>query len=987
MTATMDRQQAVFTIPAGLSFVDVLAAGLLERTGGDAMALAAHVVLLPTRRACRSLREAFLRRAGGRPMLLPRMMPLGDLDEDELSLVGPEPIDLPPALSGLKRQLLLTRLILAMGDARGGSAPTPDQAVRLAAELGRLIDAVHTERLGFARLETLVPDDLSRHWQITLQFLEIVTDQWPIMLAEQGCIDAADRRNRILGAQAALWRAAPPAFPVIAAGSTGSVPATADLLAVIAGLPSGQVILPGLDTAMDAQSWQALEAAHPQYGLKRLLDRLGVEPGAVAPWSAARPPLPERTRLVSEAMRPAATTDRWRSLSPLDGNALDGVTRLDCPGPREEAGVIALMLREAAEFDGRTAALVTPDRTLARRVAAEMARWGIGIDDSAGHSLDLTAPGAFLLLTARMAADDFAPHAILAALKHPLAAGGQDAAAFRAMVRRLEHGVLRGPRPDAGLAGLRKAAGRDKGLDGWLAGLEIMAAPFAALAARGAVPLPDLVRAHMEFAEALATDHRLPGPARLWKGEAGEAAAAFAAELADAAAVLPPLAGAAYPALLAALMAGRAVRPQWGGHPRLHIWGPLEARLQHADLVILGGLNEGTWPPEAEADPWMSRPMREDFGLPPPERRIGLSAHDFAQAFCAPRVVLTRAARVDGTPTVPSRWLLRLDTVLKATGLLEAEGRRHAWQATVPLDQHALLDRPDAIRPARPPAPRPPLMARPRTMSVTRVETWMRDPYAVYARSILGLEALKPIDADPGAADYGTLVHKALEVFLDRHRDRLPADAEGALLDIGREVFAAEMARPGVWAFWWPRFERIARWFVATERERRPGVAATLCEIKGTLEISAPGGPFTLTAKADRIDVLKDGGVALIDYKTGSIPSKKEVAAGFSPQLPLEAVIARHGGFPGVPPAEIAELAFWRLSGGEQAGEEKSAGDDPMTLADEALAGLVALIAAFDDPATPYEARPHPDRAPRYSDYLHLARVKEWASGGDEGEE
>ncbi|CAA7613170.1 Inactivated superfamily I helicase [Candidatus Terasakiella magnetica] len=968
---------ALFTIPPGLPFVDTLAAFLLDKAGGNPLALAEMEVLLPTRRACRALSEAFLRLSDGRPLLLPRLKPLGDMDEEELELAAADPLDLPPAIAPLERRLILARLILARPT---GPRPSPDQAARLAEELGKLLDAVQSERLNFAGLARLVPEDYADHWQLTLDFLRILTEAWPAILADRGALDGEDRLNRVMAAQITAWQACPPAFPVIAAGSTGSRPATADLLAAVAGLPQGMVVLPGLDQNVDEASWAALDPAHPQFGLKALLTRLGAERQAVRPLTAAPDPRTGRVKLLAEALRPAATCEAWRDLPSVPPETMDGVTRLDAPGLREEAGAIALMLRRALTLDGHTAALVTPDRALARRVAGELERWGIRIDDSAGRSLGLTEPGAFLRLTARMVADNFAPHATLACLKHPLAAGGMAESAFRAFARRLELKALRGPRPAPGVAGL-KAAVKDPILVARLTDLEELAAVFARLLASAEAPLADLVRTHMEFAETLAADDRLPGAARLWRGEAGETAARFAAELARAAPILGTIPGGCYPALFEELLNGQVMRSAWDHHPRLHIWGPLEARLQHADLLILGGLNEGTWPAAAEADPWMSRPMRDAFGLPPPERRIGLSAHDFAQAFAAPQVVLTRSIRVEGTPTVPSRWLMRLDAVMGGSGLAFDADESSQW-----LEWHGLLDRPERwVRP-QPPAPCPPLAARPRRLSVTEIETWMRDPYAVYARRVLGLEALKPIDADASAADYGSMVHDALDRFLKAYPQDLPADAETRLLAIGQEVFAEAVASPSVWAFWWPRFVAIARWVAAKEHERRPLIRAIAAECRGELTIDAPGGAFTLIAKADRLDLMKDGTLALIDYKTGQPPSAREVAAGYAPQLPLEAAIARHGGFAAMTAAEPSRLLYWRLKGGATGGEERSAGDDAARLASESLEGLKSLIAVFDDPATPYAARPHPEHAPKYSDYLHLARVREWASGEDSDE-
>jgi ATP-dependent helicase/nuclease subunit B len=975
---------SVFTIPPGESFVDALTVGLMREAEGDPLALSSMLILLPTRRACRALREAFLRHSAGRPLLLPRLRPLGDADEEELGFEGDDDIALPPAVPPLRRQLLLAQLILRMGAGRGGHAPTPEQAVQLAAELARLLDQVHTEGLGFERLASLVPADYAAHWQMTLDFLAILTDHWPSILAEQGWMEASLRRNLLLEAQAERWQADPPSFPVLAAGSTGSVPATARLLGVVAGLPKGRLVLPGLDQATDPASREALDQTHPQYGLYHLLERLSLAPEQVALWPGCK--AGPRDFLISEAMRPATTTEAWRHLDDRIGPAaLVGVTRLDCPGPREEAGAIALMMRETLEHPGKTAALVTPDRDLARRVAAELRRYDIEIDDSAGTALSLTPIGAFLALSARMIAEDFAPHATLAALKHPLACGGLAAAGFRNKVRRLERLVFRGPRPGPGVDGLVAALGSTPGTNAdvrsWLEGLAETTAAFAEIMAQPSASLEDLLHSHIACAERLADDDQSAGSARLWRGEAGEAAADFIADLGLAAGALPPIAPASYPGLLSTLMQGVMVRPAWGGHPRLAIWGPLEARLQHTDRLILGGLNEGCWPPDAAADPWMSRPMRKSFGLPSPEKRIGLAAHDFAQAFAAPEVVLTRAARIEGTPTVPSRWLLRLDAVLCAAGFPAP------WPTTDWLGWQEARDRPQRYARPAPPAPTPPLAARPRELSATAIETWMRDPYAIYARKILRLDALDPIDADPGAADYGSLVHGALDAFLKAHpRGPLASDALDELLALGRASFAEALARPGLWAFWWPRFERVAAWFVAHEAARRHQLAESWSEIGGALDIAAPGGLFRVTAKADRIDRLTDGTLAIVDYKTGAPPTAKEVAAGFAPQLPIEALIAGHGGFFGVPALSVGQLLYWRLSGIPPGGEERSAGGDARTLTEQTLEGLSALISRFDDESTPYAARPHPEMAPKYSDYLHLARVKEWASG-DEGDE
>ncbi len=980
---------AVATIPAHLPFLDTLAAGLEARMGADPLALARVTVLLPTRRACRSLGEAFLRRGGGRPILLPRLVPVGDLDVEELAFhpdeASAEALDIPPAISELKRRLLLARLILAKAEA-AGTAIAPGQAAILARALARFLDEAQTEGADFANLAALVPADHARHWQDVLEFLGIVTARWPEVLAGIGALDPAERRNRVLAAQAETWRRAPPEDWAIAAGITGGVPAVAELMEVVAHLPHGEVVLPGLDRDVDPDVWEEIrrDPAHPQHLMARFLDRLDLEPAAVPEWSAgglaAGPQA--RQRLVSVAMLPASLTDRWRTATPIGATAIAGFRRLDCAGAQEEAQVIALLLRQSLERDGGTAALVTPDRALARRVAAEVERWDIEIDDSAGIPLNQTPPGVFLRLVLDLVANAAAPVPLLAALKHPFAAGGRAPEEFRALVRDLERAALRGVRPAPGFQGILDALGSgDAALRPFIEDLARRLQPLVAAIAAPPTALRMLVAAHVTAAEALAADADGPAATRLWREHAGEAAAQFIADLLAAADDFPAIAGVDYPALFETLLAGPVVRPRYGRHPRLAIWGLLEAQLQRADLMILGGLNEGVWPPDPGDDPWMSRPMRHRFGIAPPERRIGLAAHDFAQALGAPEVVLTRAMRSGGTPTVPSRWLLRLETVLRAAGLDEPLG-----DARDPLDWQAGLDRPQSWQRVDPPAPRPPVAARPRRLSVTEVERWMRDPYAIYARRVLGLEPLDPLDAEPDAGDLGTRIHRALDAFVRRHSMDLPPDAEHVLLAIGRETFGSWLTRPGVWAFWWPRFARIAHWFVGVERARRAALARSTSEIKGALTFEAPGGPFTLVAKADRIDRRRAGGLVLIDYKTGVLPKGKDVPLGLAPQLPLEAVIARAGGFGDVAPEEVAEIAYWGLSGGDPAGEIKSIAEGAALriLVEAAAHGLKRLVSCFDDPATPYRAVPNPKRAPRFSDYAHLERVKEWRLGGDE---
>ncbi|MCC6597898.1 MAG: double-strand break repair protein AddB [Alphaproteobacteria bacterium] len=986
----------VSTIAAGKPFARILAMSLLAEAeaAGRSEDLGRTIILLPTRRACHVLREAFLNVQQGRALLLPRMQPIGDLDEEELSLsiagqdAGAQMLSLPPAIAPMRREILLARLIQARAEQQG-VPQNPEQNLGLARALAQLVDQVHTENLDLSALGALVPDMFAAHWQITLNFLEIISLHWPEILKAEGAIDPADRRNRLILALADLWEKSPPPQRIIAAGSTGSIPATARLLSVIAGMERGCVILPGLDRGLDDESWGALGETHPQYGFKHLLAYIGLERHQVTDWAAAVYIEPKaqqkeepRRILAREIMRPAATVENWIALAGDENaqeemrGALRGLSLLTCENERKEAESIAILLRQSVEQPDKTACLITPDRNLALRVASACRRWGIEIDDSAGKSLDKTPQGVFFLLVMQAVQSGFSPSALLAFLKHPFCrfAGGE------AELTALDL-ALRGPVPAAGFAGLVRHVAMQQYLEAdkkdlalrMLERLENVFAPFLDICAKGCVSMPEYLRGHIALCEALALD------LDLWEDAAGQNMAVFLSGILEHGTAMEALAPQDYSAVLLHFMKQVKVRPAFGMHPRVQILGQLEARLVDADLVILGGLNEGTWPPDPGADPWMSRPMRAGFGLPSLERSTGLAAHDFVQGFCAPQVVMTRARRIDGVPCVPARWLQRLGAVLNAAGLggvdILEDKAISAWVAA--------LDQTQAVLPALRPAPCPPPEKRPPGLSVTQVETWMKDPYSIYARHILKLKKMDALEQPVDAAIRGSLLHEILEVFVQKYPRELPQDAARILYDIAVAALARRGEDPAIWSFWWPRFARVCDWLIAHEADWRHRAFVALTEDRGAVQLSLGSGKdFTLSARVDRIDRLAAGGAVIVDYKSGGTYSGKALRNGALPQLPLEALIAERGGFEKMGPVNVQALQYWVLNGSDAGGKIIALDTDVAAVLEDTYAGLLRLIAAYDAPGACYPSLPRPGNAPAYNDYEHLARVREWSAAG-----
>jgi ATP-dependent helicase/nuclease subunit B len=968
----------VFTLAPGIDFVRAFVDGLDARLAGQPPEAVARVTIwVNTRRAQRSLRAVF---AEGPARLLPRIHVLADLADD--------PLFVPqlPTVPALRRKLELARLVARLVAAEPAVA-AETAAFELADSLADLLEEMQGEGVPLAALNRIEPGDHAAHWQRSLRFLGILKDY-----AAGSADDGQGRLRAATELLRTVWTGAPPDGPVIVAGSTGSRGGTRAFMALVAHAPQGALVLPGFDADLPDSVWRGLTSAegagdHPQAGFASLARTIGFDPAGLQPWHDAAPPAPERNALVSLALRPAPVTDQWRSegarLRGRLGRACAELTWIEAPDPRAEARVIAFVLREAAEHR-ISAALITPDRMLARRVTAELDRWRLVPDDSAGRPLGLTPPGGLLRLLADLDGAPPTAVALLALLKHPLVNSAPGARRRHMdLTSRLETGLLRGGAPWISWKGLAAWAERIAERSGqqdardWVAWLRSCLEPFGS---PDRDTLPQRVARHRAAAESLAAGPAGSAEHGLWQKEAGAAALALMDELATEAEAFGDIGPAEYRALLSSQMTGRDV-PEEAVVADTHvkIWGTLEARVQTAELAILGGLNEGIWPRQPAADPWLSRTLRREIGLPLPERQIGLAAHDFQQAIGAPRVLLTRATRDAEAPTVASRWLLRLENLL---GGLGAEGEAALAGAKsrgrILLRQSVLLDRPDtAILPARRPSPRPPPEARPAELSVTQLETLVRDPYAIYAKKVLRLEKLDGPGRIPDAMARGSVIHAALETFV-RSLDRAPPDEAHRLFREATEASLCEDAPwPAIQSLWRARLLRSADWFITTERTRRARGRPAAYEIRGRRDIRAPGGSFTVTAKADRIDFAADGGYAIYDYKSGSVPSEKEVRA-FHLQLPLEAAIAAAGGFKDLSPKQAIHLELIGLNARATREIPSDAGEIATT-----WARLRELIAAYQDPATGYTARLRPQRLVYASDYDHLSRKGEWSDGDD----
>lgn len=936
----------IFTLNLTDNFAEKIVDFILSENTSP-LQMAQMQIILPTKRAVKTVKECFLKKSEKTPLLLPKLTALYEIDTLE--------VDIPPAMSHIERLILLTKICQ-----KKPNVETIDQALTIAISLSSLLDEFYQFESSFDDLENLVPDlELAQHWNETIQFLDIIRKIWPTLLAEKGLIDEQDRKIRLINAFTNKIKKNPPTHKIIIAGFDGALPAVSRLIKEINNLPNSLILLQGLNTWMTDEDLKYVDENHYQHSFKQLLKTLNLFPPEIKNLSQDLHP---REELIIEALRPAEQAEEWRYLN-LSPDVLKNVKRIDCESINEEALAIALILRETLETPEKTAALVTNDRMLARRVILEMKRWGVELDDSAGTPLHHTPVGVYLSLIALLGKEYPNNQSnLLSLLKHPLSADQMMPTDLRKLVKVKE----------------KEAREKQNPLDIELnTNLDVFLSFFKE---NTPAPFIDILEAHLKVAEELATSPDRSGQERLWGNEAGQEAYKLFVKIKEHGHKFDEIQPADYFNMIMLFLSGLSVRSRYGMHNRLDILGPIEARLTHPDVCIISGLNEGSFPMLSDTGPWLSRQMRKALKLPAIESKIASQSMDFAHCFSSPEVYLTRSVKSDGSQTIPSRFLSRIDAVLNASNI--------EWKIEPP-HYARLLDKTTLQEQIVRPVPTPPVSVRPKELSVTNVELLMKNPYAIYAKYILKLFPLKDIGDTQETITYGLALHNTLETFMKTtpfHKDSKQLKEQ--IINTLKEYHFPEASL----AFYDEKITKISNFIIKNQSTREELTDEIFVEEKGSLQIELEDNSiFTLTGKADRIDKLKSNTLEVIDYKTGTPPSGGEIISGLSPQMTLEAVLLRENGFEKIKPTNDIKISYWRLNGKNEGGEiipipSKTAKKDVSDLIEEAHIGLKNILNKFRDEKTPYTASPRPDKI-KFNDYALLSREKEWLTADDSDDE
>lgn len=942
----MDK--GVFNVPGGETFLETLSQFLIHGAKQDPLHNAKTLIFLPTRRACRHLTENVGRLSQNHPIVLPRMIPITDIPNDLLPVHYQR--DLVPAVNAFSRLGLLSKLVYEAGQKILGVSY--NDAMQLASSLIELLDEAGDEGVQLTNFKKIVPEVYAEHWQKILNFFEVLTDKWPRILKEKNVMDPAYRRTIILEKLTESWQKEPPKTPIIGAGLTGTLPSVARLLKSIKDLPRGLILIPGLDHTLDEAHWQSLPYSHPQYALSRLLKIMDITRSDIKNWSLGSN-VSSRQQLFQNIFHPYDLRNA-KTKDLIEEGALKNITLLEVSNDEEEASSVAMILRGVLEAPQKTGALITPDRTLAKRVLVHLRRWGLSVDDSAGTRLCETLHGRFFALSAALLFKEFDSVTFLSFLKHPFCRFGMSTKLIRSQSRDFEKNYLRGKE-------LKGDPSRIECYHSLWSRVVEDAQHAWQLQKQKATSLKFLIEVHVKFCDAASKRHQDETGFSLWQDDIGQASRDFFENLLKSASDFTDLRAEDYPGFLQNFLASERVRQPWGHHPRLFIYGPLEARLMRPDVVVLGGLNEGVWPKGKSESPWLSNTMKTQIGLPDSEQNIGFMAHDFCQFLQCDEVYLSRSQRSQGTPTFPSRWVLRLKTVLKGVDKESTIYPAQNW-----LGWRQLLDQPKEIVSVKRPKACPPVSARPKKLRVTQIDLLSKDPYGLYVDEILKLRPLSELGLELNEAFFGSVVHKVLEKST-KLKDLTLENLES----LGMEFFAPHTRHPKVTYYWMPRFRKVAENFLKIITQRSH-VKAIYAEIQGANEV-IPG--FTLTTKIDRLELHEGQAVKLIDYKTGKAPSYSEVQKQNALQLPLEGLLVQRGALSDrVSATKVIGLEYWQLQT-EQDEAVVELGDVDH-LIQEAQKRLRYLVEYYDDPSTAYR----PPLTAEKTLYPHLARNAEWLS-------
>lgn len=962
----------VFAQPLGSDLPKAVVDGVRKRMAGcPAEEMARVTLIVNTSRMRRRIRTLF---SEGPASFVPRILLLTEIEN-----LLPEPLEA-ESRPALQRRLQLAELLAPVIRDRPEFAPK-SSIFALADSLASLLDEMQGEGVSSEAIAALDVTDESNHWKFA-QSLITVAQSYVESL--DGGLDPEARQRLAAAELVTHWNTAPPEHPILLVGSTGSRGTTFALMEAIAKLETGAVLLPGYDFDQPAAVWSQMSDAlrfedHPQFRFAKFLTSVNLAPTQIPRWSNDDTVSRDRNRVVSLALRPAPVTDAWLregpSLPDLP-SALSGLSLVEAQSQREEALAISMRMRMAVD-QGQRVALISPDRMLGRQVSASLDRWGILADDSGGTPLHLSAPGRFLRHTAELFLRPLDAEMLLTLLKHPLTQSGSVFPEHGLYTQRLELVLRRDSAPFPDAARLEELVARAaKGTadhDRMVQWGEWVVSAFCANHSTQPYSLEDWLQHHLSLSRLIASGS-ISENGELWDEDAGiEARGAFAS-LQDCAQHSGQLTASDYGQLITSVMTGREVRDRHQPHPHVMIWGTLEARVQGADLVILGGLNDGIWPEAVTADPWLNRRMRHEAGLLLPDRKVGLSAHDFQQAIAAPEVWITRSVRSDDAETVPSRWLNRLMNLVSGLpgnkgpeALAQMRKRGQDW-----LDRAAALEAVSPTRPAQRAAPKPPLSARPRDFSVTEIKTLIRDPYAIYAKHCLNLRPIDPLVQEPDAPIRGIVIHEIMERFTKRitaDPDALTVDTLMAETDT---VLTTHVLWPTVQLLWRARMQRVAAWVVDSERARlaRGTPFAMEKDAQGKLVLPEIG---SIRARADRVDLSEDGHALLYDYKSGNPPSPKEQKF-FDKQLLIEAAMVEEGAFQSLGVRPVEDAVYIGLSANPVEVPAPLSEETPA----ETLDQLNTLLSTYLAEDQYYLSRRTPRNERDQGDYDHLARYGEW---------